>query len=163
MTRVSALCPRWRQEEGVEHLREQVFSGRVPSRITSGGLVRHDGVEQGTGGCSDDSVSSSTALAGLADRWSSSIGERPLFLLGVVTCCREAADRLPGHPSLVQSPGERTTVPLCDPRWRAVRDHRFHVAVHGGLRGGLRLAGSQDDMHQNGIEWEKCWPGGSIP
>ncbi len=111
----------------------------------------------------DDSVSSSTALAGLADRWSSSIGERQFFLLGVVTCCREAADRLPGHPSLVQSPGERTTVPLCDPLWRAVRDHRFHVAVHGGLRGGLRLAGSQDDMYQNGIEWEKCWPGGSIP
>src|SRR5256885_1816718 len=66
----------------------------------------------------DDSVSSSTALAGLADRWSSSIGERPLFLLGVVTCCREAADRLPGHPRLVQSPGERATVPLCGLRWR---------------------------------------------
>src|SRR5437867_4404449 len=69
-------------------------------------------------GVLDDRVLSSTALAGLADRWSSSIGERPLFLLGVVMCCREAADRLPGHPRLVQSPGERATVPLCGLRWR---------------------------------------------
>src|SRR6267142_1203434 len=65
------------------------------------------------------------------------------FCSSVPLVQRRAADRLPGHPSLVQSPDERTTVPLCDPRWRAVRDHCFHVAVHGGLRGGRRLAGSQ--------------------
>ncbi len=97
MTLVRALYRVVHPEEVVEHLRQQAFSGRAPSSIAYGGILRHDVVEYGMGGCSaagrstvpstahyDDEVSSSTALAMFSGSKSSSLGERRLCRLWVV-------------------------------------------------------------------------------
>lgn len=97
MTLAKGLCLGWHPAEAVEHHRQTVFSGSVPSSIPSGGCGDTMSSDMAWGGYSmagsshmplaardDDGVPSSTALAVFSARASSRMGWRRLCLPGVV-------------------------------------------------------------------------------